>query len=644
MDREREQHRIARTVFVALVVVFGLQSMRFLFGSLSWYLRDTLGIGVLDLIPIAFAPFLLAGLVPLLVKWIPYRRVLISAALLLVVARLVNQIAADPLVDFWVSSVATLAFVGLLPLLFGLGRSAMVGGLLIGLAIDSAIKGLGLSLDLAYRPGWRSVLAVLALGLGIGWAYNNMGTLEKRGVRPVTGIALLGLAPFLFIQMLLLQSQGWTSAVTGVSGPSAQLRIALLNVVAVYLVYRLADNRIVYSVCLVVVVVTVIAAEGNENLYNVLSLLAIPAAGLVWAGLVPDANTTRMGASSAYLIAGASLFLAFGLAYYVPLDMNLGFDAPAVRFAAAAMLAVLGLLALRSLQWRWHVGVGSPPTSDPIGRADWLLAAGAAVLPLLAFFGALGVEIGSEVRAEDPIRFVSYNVHSAFNTEGNLDVVSVAEVIADTRADVVGLQEVPRGQLLSANTDLLTLLQLELGFEHVAFFGTTDPVWGNAILSRYPIINVGTEYLPRVGTPMRRGYLGALVEAGERQILVISTHLQHVNDSDVHDEDPEADLLPVHTEQINTILEQWGGQAPAVLMGDFNARPDWAQIDMIASAGWVDAWAEAGSGDGFTSNSADPRYRIDYIFHTSDMTATDVGVFQSTASDHFAVVADLTFE
>jgi endonuclease/exonuclease/phosphatase family metal-dependent hydrolase len=278
------------------------------------------------------------------------------------------------------------------------------------------------------------------------------------------------------------------------------------------------------------------------------------------------------------------------------------------------------------------------------GENDWVFAAGAALLPVLAFFGALGVETESAEDAADPIRFVSYNVHSAFDIDGTLDVAGIAEVIADTRADVVGLQEVPRGQLLSANTDLLTLLQLELGFEHVAFFGTTDPVWGNAILSRYPIIDVGTDYLPRVGTPMRRGYLGAVLEAGEREILVISTHLQHVNDSDVHDEDPEADLLPVHTEQINMILDQWGGQAPAVLMGDFNARPEWEQIGLITSAGWVDTWAEAGSGDGFTSNAADPRYRIDYIFHTSDIRATDVGVFQSTASDHFAVVADLSFE
>lgn len=633
MDQDREQHRVLRTLFAALVVVFGLQSTRFLFGSLSWYLRDTLGIGVLDLIPIAFAPFLLASLIPILARWFGSRPMLAAATSLLVVARLANQISTDPAADFWSSSVATMAFVGLLPLVFGLGRSALVGGMLLGLAIDSGIRGLGLSLDLAYQPGWRAVVAVLAVSLGIAWSYNGMGGVEKAGVGWSDGLPMLAIAPFLFAQMLLLQSQGWTSAVTGVSGPTAQLRIAVLNVVAVYLAYRLAGNRAAFAVCLGVVVVTILAAEGDALTYNLLTILAIPAAGVVFAGLIPEPDTPGIGVSSFYLVTAASLFLVFGLAYYVPLDMNLGFDAPAVRIGAAILLALVGGLALIRL-----------PASSSLGRVDWLFAAGAALLPLLAFLTALGIETESAVDAPDPIRFVSYNVHSGFNIDGELDVTSIAQVMADTRADVIGLQEVPRGQLLSANVDLLTLLQLDLGFEHVAFFGTTDPVWGNAILSRFPIVDIDTDYLPRVGTPMRRGYLGAIIRTGDRDILVISTHLQHVNDSSVHDDDPEGDLLPVHTEQINTILEDWGGVAPAVLMGDFNARPDWAQIEMIGAAGWVDSWAEAGTGEGFTSNAADPMYRIDYLFHTPDMTAVDAGVILSTASDHFAVVADLSFE
>ena len=140
---------------------------------------------------------------------------------------------------------------------------------------------------------------------------------------------------------------------------------------------------------------------------------------------------------------------------------------------------------------------------------------------------------------------------------------------------------------------------------------------------------------------MRRGYLGSLVQVGNTTILVISTHLQHVNDRSVHDEDPEADLYPVHREQIQTILEAWGGAEPAVLVGDFNARPDWRQIEDLVSAGWIDSWAEGGSGDGFTARSTDPRYRIDYVFHTPDLEVIDAGVLQSEASDHLPVVVDL---
>jgi endonuclease/exonuclease/phosphatase family metal-dependent hydrolase len=117
-----------------------------------------------------------------------------------------------------------------------------------------------------------------------------------------------------------------------------------------------------------------------------------------------------------------------------------------------------------------------------------------------------------------------------------------------------------------------------------------------------------------------------------------------LNDPDVHETDPEGDLLPVHRAQIGVILEDWGGYRPAVLLGDFNARPGWEQIELVTSSGWIDVWTEAGTGDGFTSNAANPMHRIDYIFHTEDVTATDAGVIRSTASDHFAVVADLVFE
>jgi endonuclease/exonuclease/phosphatase family metal-dependent hydrolase len=282
------------------------------------------------------------------------------------------------------------------------------------------------------------------------------------------------------------------------------------------------------------------------------------------------------------------------------------------------------------------------PDGAPTSEGTWLLAAGTVVLPV---FALVAVALSSPVPAEAgaPLRFMTYNLHSAFNTDGAMGVEEIARVIEDSGAVVVGLQEIDRGRLLNANTDLFSLLKQRLGFEYAVFFGTTDPTWGNAIFSRYPITGTESEYLPLAGTPLRRGYLGAnILLPGDRPILFISTHLQHVKDPDVAEVDPEGDLYPVHHEQIGKILQLWDGSSPAVLVGDFNAEPGWQQIEELISAGWADSWAENGIGDGFTWASSDPSTRIDYIFHTPDLSVLDVGVIPSLASDHIGIVAEFS--
>lgn len=623
--------RPPRLILSGLVFVFGLQAMRFLFGSLTWYLRDTLGVAVLDLVPISLAPFLLAALIPISSHWLGWKKATWAGLVVLVLARIVLQVSSAPSVDFWASALATLAFVGLLPLLFVFGRVGLVGGLLLGIAIDSAIKGLGLSLDLAYQPGWLAVASVVGLGLGIFWAMTQAGTPDGRGVGWGAGVMLLSIAPFLFAQALILQSQGWTSELTGISGATAQLRIAILNVAALYLAVRWRGKKWLLLVGVVVVSATVLLAEGDGLAFNVLSLVAVPLAGVVWAGLVPDNQGDRILQSGFYLVAGMTLFLIMGLAYYLPLDMNLGFEQQDVRVVVGILILLFGAASFVRVE----------PAVDS-GRMDWVFGAAAALLPVVAFVGvAFSTTESRPGRTGEPIRFMTYNVHSAFNTDGVMDVEAIAEVVENSGAEVVAFQEMPRGRLISATTDLMTLLKVRLGFEHVAYFGTTDAVWGNAVFSRFPIVDVGTEVLPRAGTPMQRGYLGATITHGDQEILVISTHLQHVTDSEAHEQDPEADLLPVHTEQIQAILNSWGGTMPAVLMGDFNARPDWEQIGLVESAGFSDVWDDVGSGEGFTSGAADPMHRIDYIF-SNDMVAWNADVISSTASDHLPVVADLS--
>lgn len=610
--------------------VLGAQSLRFLFGSITWYVRDTLGVGVIDLIPLAVGPFLLGLVLPSVTRWLTIRGALWVGVLVLIGSRIVNQLSSDPGIELWASATAVVAFTGLLPILLSIGRSTLVGGLFMGLAIDSAIKGMGLSLDLAYQDGLAPAAMVIALCLVLMLLLYLSPRVERQGPRWGAGWTLLGIGPVLFVESLLLQNQGWTAEVTGITGPQAQLRIAMLNVVALVVLAWAERTRALVLLGFLALVGAMVLAEGGPLVFNLLSLVAISTAGLVWSSMVPDPEERGVAAGATYLGAGMLLFAVIGLLYYLPLDLSLGYTQAQARLAAAGMLAIFGIGSLLSMS----------ALRPGVSNQSWAFAALASVLPLLGFFLA-AEPLASGGSPDDSIRVMTYNIHSAYDTSGRFDIEGIAQTIADSGAEVVGLQEVPRGRLLSGVTDELTLLQGRLGFEHVAFFGTTDPTWGNAILSRYPISVVDRDQLPLVGTPMQRGYLGASIRIGERTFVFASTHLQHVNDAAVHDDDPESDLYPVHTRQIQAILESWGGAEPAVLVGDFNARPDWLQIQELLNAGWVDSWAEAGSGEGFTSNSIDPMFRIDYVFHTPDITALDAGVVQSQASDHFALVVDL---
>lgn len=630
MFEASDTRRSLKILCGALVFTLGAQSIRFLFGSLAWYLRDTVGVGVLDLVPISLAPFVLAFVFPALSRFLTVRGATWLGVLLLVFGRVVNQVSTSPAVDLWSSGIAAWAFIGVLPLLLSMGRQTLVGGVILGLAIDTAIRGVGLGLDLAYQPGAMAVGAVVAMGVLTLYALWACPVAETEGVLWGTGWKMIAFGPFLFAQFLILQSQGWTAEVIGADGAQTQLRIALLNVVALLILARFEGARPVAAVSAVVLAVALMLAETPGTAFDILSVLAVPAAAVVWSSLVPDTYEGGVGASATYLTIGSTLLVVIGLAYYVVLDMNLGFTQSQVRVAVAVILGVVGLLG----------ALGEQAIRPGATHLSWAFAAVASVLPLLGMLGANDTRAADLATASYPVRVMSFNIHSAYGVDGTMDLEAVARAIEDSEPDIVGLQEVSRGQLISGVADQLFWLANRLGYPYAEFFGTTDPTFGNAILSRYPIVSITETHLPKVGTPLRRGYLGAMIQGPER-LLFISTHLQHVNDPKAHDADPEGDLYPVHREQIETILSEWGGVTPAVLVGDFNARPGWRQLEELLAAGWVDSWAEAGRGDGFTSNAANPEHRIDYVFHTDDLVAVDAGVIQSRASDHFPVVVDL---
>ena len=89
-------------------------------------------------------------------------------------------------------------------------------------------------------------------------------------------------------------------------------------------------------------------------------------------------------------------------------------------------------------------------------------------------------------RTAGPLRLMTYNLHQGFDVDGRLDPAGLAEMIELEQPDVVALQEVSRGWLVTGGLDLHAWLRRRLGLAG-RFAGTADPQWGNAVLSRLPL-------------------------------------------------------------------------------------------------------------------------------------------------------------
>lgn len=257
--------------------------------------------------------------------------------------------------------------------------------------------------------------------------------------------------------------------------------------------------------------------------------------------------------------------------------------------------------------------------------------------------GAVTAQAATGPKAPRTVRVMSFNIHHGEGSDAALDLARIAAVIESQRPAVVGLQEVDRHWSSRSDFEDQASRLAELTRMHVVFGANLDldpPApdrprrqFGNAILSRYPILNWDNTPLPRFEDHEQRGLLRAEIALPGRRLQVYNTHLQH-NDA--------AERL-AQAQAILSIMGLDGAagsrRAPAILTGDFNAPPDTPEI-LTLTERLRDAWTGPG---GFTHPSESPTHRIDYVMTTPDVRTRAVSVVADdpVASDHLPVVADL---
>ena len=260
----------------------------------------------------------------------------------------------------------------------------------------------------------------------------------------------------------------------------------------------------------------------------------------------------------------------------------------------------------------------------------------------------------------DFVRVVTWNVWWRFG-DWELRQGAILQTLEDLDADVVCLQEV-----WSAETgeDQVRDFATHLGMSHVR---TPERWWkghsfGNAILSKYPIIDSESTQLPPTDGPGTRWALSASLSRGDTSIPVICSHLDH-----------RFDQSQRRQEQVTAIFDLVAARHdpaghPVVLAGDFNATPNSDEIRMITGdaptpvqgLAMTDAWPQCNDSPGWTWDRANPylpsaawpQRRLDYVFVSwprpvplgnisSAFLAGVQPVKNIIPSDHWAVVVDL---
>src|SRR4051812_21039333 len=170
-----------------------------------------------------------------------------------------------------------------------------------------------------------------------------------------------------------------------------------------------------------------------------------------------------------------------------------------------------------------------------------------------------------------PVRLVTFNTHHGVGEDARHDLPRLAKLLASAEADVICLQEVDRhfGDR-SEDVDQALLLSRALDMQLAWGPAIDEPSaggqprqYGNALLSRLPILVSDVHRLPGSGEP--RSALRTMLELDGGTLWVTATHLTTRSPEERGEQ--VAALAALHSE----------GMEAGVVVGDFNARPDAAE-------------------------------------------------------------------
>jgi len=454
------------------------------------------------------------------------------------------------------------AAVGLLAGLVWLATVAVRGtragyrGLVAGLALAAGLLGALGTLDLAWRDGAAATVAstLLAAAFVVTAAVPASGDTVPVGGRvwwlaqPVLllWVVLAGSPSVARAGVSYLAGSGGVASSAGVPGPVGTVLVKLVVAAAlaafVATAFGPARSWARWAAGAALVAGTALGVAGPPRLLPAAIVLAAGGLGgrLAAAAAGPVLTPARRGYGLA--LGGIAATAATGLHYGA---YGLGIDNRAIFVAVAVAIAALAVTTGPTAQPSAGPTAGSVarPTTDPTTgptsgattgptsgsrtgpttgpttsattgattgsrtvRRRTVRARAAAALAGLAAFAAVDGGRWGPVPPANPdgtLRLVAYNVRLGYGLDSRYDPGGIAALIAAQQPDVVLLSEVDRGWWPGGGHDLLSALADRLGMAAL-FAPAADPVWGDAVLTRLPVLSYRTVTLPRSGARSAR--------------------------------------------------------------------------------------------------------------------------------------------
>ncbi|GAA1603625.1 MULTISPECIES: endonuclease/exonuclease/phosphatase family protein [Kribbella] len=255
------------------------------------------------------------------------------------------------------------------------------------------------------------------------------------------------------------------------------------------------------------------------------------------------------------------------------------------------------------------------------------------LLMMVPGVGAAQADVGRPGR---PLTVMTYNIHHGAGIDGVLDLERIAVLIEQSKADVIGLQEVDRHWDARSNwvdQPAWFAQRLKMHYAYAANLdlppknpGEPRRQYGTAILSKYPIQDFENTLLPLYPTGEQRGLAVANITVRGAKLRFANTHLTSNNNAE-------------RLEQAQKVVELLSGSTtPTLLVGDLNAIPTAPEIKTLTAV-YDDTWAEVGDGPGYTIEADNPTKRIDFQLHSDGLRPVRAVVPVTPASDHLPVLA-----